>query len=100
MIWSEAPPPADLVMKGDELLRLVAAASDVERVQRQARVADPRVAVVPVALAADRLRKRRRRRRDDRARRPVGQPLEHARAQADELTMPPLVDVVVGLPRP
>ncbi len=66
----------------DELLGLVGAGADVERLERQARVADPGEAVVPVALAADRLGQRRRRRGDDRARRPVGEALEHARAEA------------------
>ena len=50
-----------------ELAGLVGARADVEGLQRQARVADPGVAVVPVALAADRLRQRGRRRRDDAA---------------------------------
>src|SRR6266536_1874384 len=84
--------------EGDELAGLVAAAADVERLQRQACVADPGVAVVPVALAADRLGQRRRRRSDDRARRTVGEALEHARAEPDELALRTLVDVVVGLP--
>ena len=65
----------------DELLRLVGAGADVERLEREARVADPREAVVPVALAADGLGQRGGRRRDDRAGRAVGQPLEHARAE-------------------
>ncbi len=65
----------------DEVLRLVGARADVERLQREARVADPRVAVVPVALAADGLGERRRRRGDDGARRAVGQPLQHPRAE-------------------
>ena len=84
--------------EGDELLRLVAAAADVERLQRQARIADPREAVVPVALPAHRLGQRRRRRGDDRARRSIGQAFEDTRAESDELAVRPCVDVVVGLP--
>ena len=49
---------------------------------REARVADPGEAVVPVALAADRLGQRGGGGGDDRAGRPVGEPLEHARADA------------------
>ena len=47
--------------------------------QRERRVAHPAVAVVPVALAAGRLGQRGRQRRDHRARRRVGQALEHER---------------------
>jgi hypothetical protein len=83
----------------DELLGLVGARADVERLDRQARVADPREAVVPVALAADRLRQRGRRGGDDRPGRAVRQALEHARAQADQLAVRAVVDVVLGLPR-
>ena len=82
----------------DELLGLVGAGADVERLDRQARVADPGEAVVPVALAADRLGQRGRRRGHDRAGRPVAQALQHARAHADELAVRPVVDVVLRLP--
>ena len=41
--------------EGDELLGLVRAGADVERLDRQAGVADPGEAVVPVALTAHRL---------------------------------------------
>ena len=51
----------------DEVLGLVRAGADVQRLERQAGVADPGVAVVPVALAADRLGQRGGRRGDDRA---------------------------------
>ena len=84
--------------EGDELLGLVRAGADVERLDRQARVADPGVAVVPVALAADGLGQRRGGRRDDRAGRPVGESLEHPRAEAHEILVRALVDVVLGLP--
>ena len=48
-----------------------------ERVERERRVAQPAVAVVPVPLAADPLRQRRRRRSDDAAGRRVGERLQH-----------------------
>ena len=79
---------------------LVGAGADVERLEREARVSDPGEAVVPVALAADRLRQRGGGCGDDRAGRRVGEPLQHARAEADQLAVGPLVDVVLGLPRP
>ena len=82
----------------DELLRLVGARADVQRLERQARVADPREAVVPVALAADGLGQRGRRGGDDRAGRPVRQALQHARAVAHQVAVRALVDVVLGLP--
>ena len=46
---------------------LLGEAEPQQRVERERGVADPRVAVVPVALAAELLRQARRRRRDDRA---------------------------------
>ena len=51
----------------------------MQRPQRERRVAHPAVAVVPVALAARRLRQRGRQRGDHRAGRRVGQPLQHER---------------------
>ena len=62
-----------------------------ERVQREGRVADPRVAVVPVAFAADLLGKRGRRRCHDRAGRRVRQPLEHEPAPQHLLAVRALV---------
>jgi hypothetical protein len=59
-----------------EVARLPVEAERVEAPQRERRVADPCVPVVPVPLAAGRLRERGRRRRDDRPRRRVGQALE------------------------
>src|SRR5205085_4871736 len=59
----------------DELLGLVGAGADVQRLEGEARVADPRVAVVPVALAADAVRQRGGRRGDDRAGRAEGEAL-------------------------
>src|SRR5262249_42428222 len=84
--------------EGDEVDRLVGAAADVERLQRQAGVADPGVAVVPVALAADGLGQRRRGRGDDGAGGAIRQALEHPRAETDEVAPRPRVDVVLRLP--
>src|SRR6516165_1410532 len=66
-----APPARRARHERNELAGLVRAGPDVERFKRQARIADPRVAVVPVALAPDRLRKGGGRRGHDRARRAV-----------------------------
>ena len=84
--------------EGDELLGLVRAGADVERLDREARVADPGEAVVPVALAADRLGERGGRRGDDGAGGAIAEALEHARAHPDEISVRALVDVVLGLP--
>src|SRR5207248_796082 len=73
--------------------------ADVERLDGQTGVADPRVAVIPVALAADRLRQRGGRGGDDRAGGTIGEALQHPRAEAHELAMGTLVDVVLLLPR-
>ena len=83
----------------DEVDRLVWAGTGVQRLEREAAVADPREPVVPVALTPDRLGQARRGRRHDRAGRPVGQALEHAGAEAHELAVRAVVDVVLGLPR-
>ena len=56
-----------------ERLCLLAKAQAQKRIKRESRVANPSVAVVPVALAAELLGQRCRRRRDDRPRRLVGQ---------------------------
>ena len=85
MIWSEPSftrPPAQLVMKETKFSASSGQVADVERLEREARVPDPREAVVPVALAALVLGQRRRGRGDDRAGRAVGEALQHARAEA------------------
>ncbi len=67
---------------GDEVEEVVRLPVEAERVQapeRERRVADPREAVVPVALPAGRLGQRRGRCGDDRAGRRVGQALERER---------------------
>ena len=71
---------------GDELHELVGLPVEVEvvqRLQRERRVAHPRVAVVPVALAAGRLGQRRRERRDRRAGRHVREALDRQRRALD-----------------
>ena len=81
----------------DELHELVGLPVQVEPVQRlegEGRVADPRVAVVPVALAARRLRQRRGQRRDGGARRHVRQALDRERRALDRLA-----PAVIGDPR-
>ena len=79
---------------GDELHELVGLPVEVEpvqRLQREGRVAHPRVAVVPVALAARRLRQRRRQRGDGRAGRHVRQALDRERRALDRVA-----EAVVG----
>ncbi len=66
--------PQQPASPGDRLLVVVALE---EGEQRERRVAQPAVAVVPVAHRADPLGQRGRRRRDDAARRLVGERLEH-----------------------
>ena len=57
----------------------------MQRLQREGRVAHPRVAVVPVALPARRLGQRRRQRGHRRAGRHVRQPLDRERRPLDRL---------------
>ena len=66
------------------LSRLVGVVAMEEREQGQRRVAQPAVAVVPVAHGADPLRQRRRRRGDDPAGRVVRERLEDDERPADE----------------
>ena len=83
---------------GEVLHEVVGLPVEVERVQapqRERRVAHPAVAVVPVALAARRLRQRRRQRRDHRPGRRVGQALEHER-RALQVLAPGMVGVGAG----
>ena len=84
MIWRSPPPrncdAAASAMKSKNLSASCGARGDPERLQREARVAHPRVAVVPVARAAGRLGQRRRRRGADRAGREVRQRVEHPAA--------------------
>src|SRR5277367_4897446 len=85
------PPAGRAGHERNEVLGLVRTGTYVERLERQARVADPRVAIVPVALPADGLRERAGGRRDNRPGRPVCQTLEHARSEAHELAVWSLV---------
>ena len=95
----EVPPPVDPVHDlqrpvlgrldvGDELHELVGLPVEVEpvqRLQREGRVAHPRVAVVPVALPAGGLGQRRRQRGHGRPGRHVRQPLDRERRALDRL---------------
>src|SRR5262245_41749124 len=89
-----------LGQEGEKIRRLFGAGADVEGFERQAGVAEPRVAVVPVALAADLLWQRRRRGCDDRPCRSVSKSLKDSRAQADIRSPLSTIDVVGFLPRP
>ena len=80
--------------EGEEVAGLVRAGRHPQRVHREAGVADPGEAVVPVALAAGTLGERRRRGRDDRATRLVGQRLQHPAAVMDLVGPGPLVVLV------
>ena len=96
MICSE--PSAFALEVGDVLDEVVGLPVEAERCrapQRERRVAHPAVAVVPVALAARRLRQRGRRRGDDRAGRRVGQPLQRQR-RALQLRAPAVVGEAPG----
>ena len=83
----------------DEVLGLLGAGTDVERLQCEAGVSDPCKPVVPVALAADGLRERGGRRRHDRTGGPVAKALQDPGAQPHQIPVRPLVDVVCRLPR-
>ena len=78
-----------------ELLGLPVEVEPVQRPQGERRVAHPRVAVVPVALAARRLGQRGRRRGHGRPGRHVGQALDREDRPRDRLA-----ELVVGEPRP
>ena len=71
-----------------ELVRLPVEVEVVQRLQRERRVADPGVAVVPVALAARRLGQRGRQRRDGRAGGHVRQALDRQRGALDRRAPP------------
>ena len=71
----------------------------VQRLQREGRVAHPRVAVVPVALAAGRLGQRGRQRGDRRAGRHVGQALDRERRALDRVAPAVVGDARASEPR-
>ena len=68
---------------------LVGEAEPEQRIEGEGGVPDPRVAVVPVAPAADLLREARRRRGDHCPRRLVGEELEHERGAVHGLAPAP-----------
>ena len=81
-----------------EVARLLVEAERVQGPEAEGRVADPAVAVVPVALAAGRLRQRGGRRGDDRPGRRVGEALEH-QGRALQVDAPGVVgEVAVAQP--
>ncbi len=93
----------------EEVVGLPVEAERVEAPQHERGVADPRVAVVPVALAARRLGQRRGGRRAHRPGRRVGQPLQRQRAALQvgpprvvgkRAVRKPLVPVVGGAHQP
>ena len=75
-----------------ELVRLPIELQQVERVERERGVADPRVAVVPVALAARRLRERGRERGDRRAGRHVREALDRQARSVRSPVTPRVID--------
>ena len=80
--------------EGEEVVCLVRTGSDPERLHREARVAHPGVAVVPVALSADALGKRGRRGGDDRAAGLERQALEYDAAVVHEVCPRSVVGLV------
>ena len=87
---------ADRLDEAHEVGRLVVEPEHVQAPEREGRVADPGVAVVPVALAAGRLRQRRRQRGDHAAGRRVDQPLQGQR-RALQLRAPGVVGEAAAL---
>ena len=88
---------------GDELHELVGLPVEVEpveRLQRERRVAHPGVAVVPVALAARRLRERRGQRRDRGAGGHVRQALDRQRGTLDRVAEAVVRDARPAEPAP
>ena len=83
----------------EELVGFVGAGGDPQRLDREAGIADPGVAVVPVALAARGLRQRRRRCGDDGTRRAERQRLQHPTAVVHELAVRAVVALVQRRPR-
>ena len=94
------PPGQRLDDEGEVLERLPVESEPVERAQHERGVADPGVAVVPVARPTGRLGQRGRRGRHDGAGRRVAQPLERQRA-ALHVAAPGMVgERAVGEPVP
>ena len=82
MIWRSCVAACDVGDEVEEVVGLPVEAERVEAPEHERGVADPRVAVVPVALAARRLGQGGRGRGDHRAGRRVRQPLQRQRATA------------------
>ena len=96
MIWSGPCPPGAALAEAlaqplHERRRLLGEAEPQQRVERERGVADPRVAVVPVATAAELLGEARRGRRDDPAGGPEGEQLQRERRAVHHLAPAALV---------
>ncbi len=87
--------PGDVV---EELVGLGGTGGDPQRLQRERRVAHPCVAVVPVPRTTRHLWERGRGCSHHRTGREVGQPVQHAAAEVDEIR--PWAFVVLVQPRP
>ena len=85
---------------GEEAVGLVGAGGDPQGLQREAGVADPGVAVVPVAATAHRLGQRRGRGGDHRSGRIVGQGVQDPAAVVDQVPRRALVGLVQVRPGP
>ena len=95
-----APPGQRLDDEGEVLERLPVEPEPVQRAQHEGGVADPGVAVVPVARPAGRLGQRGRRGRHDGAGRRVAQALERQRAALDVAAPGMVGERAVGEPVP
>ncbi len=82
---------AQPVQPAEEVCGLLVVAGELQGVEDERRVPQPREAVVPVADAPDLLRQRGGRRGDERPRRLVGQQLQDERAALDEGFVRPFV---------
>ena len=99
----QVPAPPDLGRRRrrqvvEELVGLVGAGRHPQGLHGEAGVADPGVAVVPVAGPARRLGQGGRRRGDDRPGGEVGEGVEHAAAVMNQIAPRPLVALVDGRP--
>ncbi len=89
---------ADVDDEAHEVARLLVEAERVQGPEAEGRVADPAVAVVPVAFASRSLRQRGGRRGEDRPGRRVGEPLQH-QGRALQVDAPGVVgEVAVAQP--
>ena len=83
----------------EELAGLMGACRNPQRIHGQAGIADPGIAVIPVALAADGLRQGGRGCGDDRPGRLERERLQHPAGMQDKVTPGTLIGLVKGRPR-